>query len=182
MQRDVAKQSSQSVAKSQTVAITNGAGLQNSSGRKARLCAQNRRGAGASPVAKIVSLRRCNKCRQSKPVSLFYPVRLGKYRPECKTCHCKAVRARRHSSLQSHAEIMARHRAKYPEREKARKAAQRAVKLGMIQKVKCAWCSGKRNLECAHTHYGKPLKVIIGCRPCHRAYDAGRLPAPRVLA
>lgn len=65
----------------------------------------------------------------------------------------------------------------------ARKAVQRAVARGALQKEPCANC-GALKVQAHHRDYARPLDVIWLCVPCHRKAEPKRpsyatIPPPR---
>lgn len=58
-------------------------------------------------------------------------------------------------------------KARYPDKERARKKLQRAVKDGYIKKKPCQLC-GLLNSQGHHEDYSKPLEVIWLCPVHHR--------------
>ncbi len=65
---------------------------------------------------------------------------------------------------------------KYPEKQKARKILNRAVKSGKIDRLPCAVCGkNEGRIEAHHEDYAKPLEVIWLCKPHHYLMDKGLL-------
>jgi len=63
------------------------------------------------------------------------------------------------------------YRKRYPERDRAHRAVQRAVREGKMVKPNICECCGKQtespNLDGHHEDYSKPLEVNWLCRQCH---------------
>lgn len=59
-----------------------------------------------------------------------------------------------------------RYKEDYPEKYKAHKIVQRAIKVGFLKKKKCKDC-GALKVQAHHTHYNKPLTVVWLCQSCH---------------
>lgn len=68
------------------------------------------------------------------------------------------------------------YRHKFPEKEKAHKKLQTAVRKGLILKMPCLICGNEKS-EGHHPDYTKPLEVIWLCRKHH--YQAHH-PAPAI--
>jgi hypothetical protein len=60
-----------------------------------------------------------------------------------------------------------RQKKRHPEKVKARKKLQRAVKSGRVSKEPCKDCGAAENLEGHHEDYSKPLEVTWLCKSCH---------------
>ena len=73
-----------------------------------------------------------------------------------------------------------RHRARFPERERARNAAARALASGVLIKRACeANGCGAEDVEMHHADYARPLEVQFFCRRHHVEAEAGRPPRGR---
>jgi hypothetical protein len=59
-----------------------------------------------------------------------------------------------------------RQRAKWPEKEVARKRVARAIASGKLTPQPCRGC-GDLGVEAHHTDYSRPLDVVWLCRRCH---------------
>ena len=59
---------------------------------------------------------------------------------------------------------------KYPERQRARRAAQRALKTGRFKSRRCEVC-GALPSEMHHPDYSEPLKVVFLCKRHHVVAD-----------
>ena len=126
-------------------------------------------------------MKTCFKCSRRLPLDEFYrhpfmgDGRLGK----CKPCTRKDVQenymARRDQYLAyersrytpERIQGIAASKARHPERDRARKVVQNALKRGRLVKSPCGDC-GAVKVEGRHEDYSKPLEVIWLCRICHR--------------
>jgi len=68
-----------------------------------------------------------------------------------------------------------RQKERHPEKVKARRKAQRAVKKGYLEKQPCVNCGSTENLEAHHEDYDKPLDVTWLCKRCHKDYHDGKI-------
>ena len=62
-------------------------------------------------------------------------------------------------------------RKKNPEKVKAQRLIQYAVRCGYLKKKPCEKC-GKKKVEGHHDDYSKPLKVRWLCTSCHQRYHS----------
>lgn len=77
---------------------------------------------------------------------------------------------REHRQMQT--AIHNRTRKKYPEKVKAYRIVERALKQGKIKKpTTCPFCGEKIKLFAHHDDYRKPLDVRWCCRACHKGLD-----------
>lgn len=69
-----------------------------------------------------------------------------------------------------------RHRQRHPDKDRARRAVQRAVREGKLSKPECCErCKGQaapRDLHGHHDDYSKPLEIKWLCRTCHKLEHA----------
>lgn len=129
----------------------------------------------------------CFKCKKEKPLTDFYAhpwMRDGRLN-KCKECTKKDVqdnyankreqyskydRARqqnpeRRKKKQEYLEV---HRKKYPEKNRARRMVQYALKNRILTKKPCQTCGTTENIHAHHTDYSKPLEVEWYCGKHHR--------------
>ena len=130
--------------------------------------------------------KRCFKCGEVRPLDDFYRYRMmaDGHLNKCKSCAKRDVANR---YVAKRAEISARvsemrtpeqramaqegrrrHRARHPERERARAAVTRAVGSGRLQRRPCEAC-GEAETQAHHEDYSRPLDVVWLCFVCHRA-------------
>jgi hypothetical protein len=63
-----------------------------------------------------------------------------------------------------------RYAAKYPQKDRARKALSAAVRRGVLDRPdSCSRCGGPGRPEGHHDDYTRPLDVAWLCKPCHVA-------------
>jgi len=137
--------------------------------------------------------KRCFKCGVLKPLSDFYahPQMADGHVNKCKDCNKADVRAnyrRRLDYYRGYDRVRqrtperramqqaagARHRARYPQKDRARQKLRRAVRAGKIERGPCADC-GDMFAEAHHPDYSKPLDVVWLCRICHQKREARRI-------
>lgn len=64
-----------------------------------------------------------------------------------------------------------RHRMKYPEKERARNLATKAIRSGRIKLKRCSVVGCKRtDIQAHHVDYAKPLEVVSICRYHHTKF------------
>ena len=119
----------------------------------------------------------CPKCKQEKPLSEFYKNRSRKdgLQAWCKDCfrgyqraYCRTERGRE-NHLRADRKADRKRRLLYPEKTKARRALQYAVKSGrLIRPTICEDCFQERFVYGHHEDYiNKPLEVKWLCGDCH---------------
>ena len=65
-------------------------------------------------------------------------------------------------------------RARHPEKDRARRAVNRAVAQGKLARGGCQVC-GRARAEAHHEDYGKPLDIVWLCREHHTGLHHGKL-------
>lgn len=137
-------------------------------------------------------MKRCGDCGDTKPLTEFYrhPKTADGREADCKECKRKQVKARREANRELHsrrdqereqdpwrkaqkAEAQRRHRAKHPEKYKARGAVRSALRNGTLKREPCRHCGNPRS-QAHHTDYSRPLDVVWACFKCHREHEHGQ--------
>lgn len=138
-------------------------------------------------MTNIMAEKICFKCGLLKPLSDYYkhPQMADGHLNKCKECNKKDVKKnyrnniehyqeydlKRNSSLErkdSAAEKQKQHRAKNPDKYKARTAVSNALRDKRLFKQPCKYCNSTEKLQAHHYDYSKPLDVIWVCFKCHR--------------
>ena len=136
-------------------------------------------------------MKQCNKCKEIKSLTGFYtdrskPDGLTTYCKPCKNEGIKKYRetdAGRTVQRKANAKYRAteagkavqrkahtKQRKLYPEKYKARKAVECAIRYGkMTPPDTCSICWHDGKIEAHHPDYAKPLEIEWVCRPCHLA-------------
>lgn len=137
--------------------------------------------------------KKCSRCGKTKPLSEFSKnaSKKGGHNSVCRECTAVSgrqwyeankeltrSRARewRKENREGYGAAQKRHRAKYPEKIKARRVVQYAVHLGKLPRVaslKCFHCENQAQHYHHHKGYAKEhwLDVVPVCSPCHSALD-----------
>lgn len=137
-------------------------------------------------------MKTCFKCGQSKPLDQFYrhPQMGDGHLNKCKDCAKRDVqenyrmrrdekraydrsRAKTPERKRFAAEARKLHRARYPEKTKARNAVAKALRGGRLEKKPCEICGDPKS-QAHHEDYSKPLEVQWLCVMHHYAVH-GRL-------
>lgn len=93
----------------------------------------------------------------------------------------KRLRQRSHAAVLRDRKKVAKYRAMYPEKEKAKRALAAAVRRGALTRPSvCCRCNktptirrdGRSGLHGHHADYSKPFDVMWLCAPCHAAEHA----------
>ena len=144
-------------------------------------------------------MKKCTKCGLDKPVDDFYVMKpaTGYRAAECKECTKTRVKkhyadtipqqhayeANRNATPERKAALQKRmrfHRARNPDKYKARTAVNNAVRDGRLFRLPCA--CGSLKVQAHHADYSKPLDVKWVCFRCHREKEHGQTvtstPAP----
>jgi len=135
--------------------------------------------------------KRCRgQCGQVLPVSAFYGYtndNTDKYlSSKCKQCTKEVVKTNRKDNAEYYrvyeltrqrpagytTTASQKHRAKYPERYKARTAVNNAIRDKRLTKQPCMVC-GSKNVEAHHRDYRKPLEVEWRCSKHHLRVTPG---------
>jgi hypothetical protein len=137
----------------------------------------------------------CFKCGCELPLDQFYkhPSTSDGHLGKCKDCTKRDMELHRLLNPEAHAErerkrnataarkatkrkAADRHRAKYPEKYKARNAVGNAVRDGrLIKPPECKKCGKPGKVEAHHEDYSRPLDVEWWCFSCHRLHGHGQL-------
>lgn len=143
--------------------------------------------------------RQCSQCGVVKPLEEFYPIRRGspKRRRNCKTCCAVTLKAGRDKDLQQRryeswkvrnarrvkgykrkytethrldtAQRTVRWRKANPEKTRAHRAVQNALRSGKLRRpARCRQCNSRGTLHGHHADYSRPLEVLWLCELCHR--------------
>lgn len=113
-------------------------------------------------------MKTCKTCRVEKDESEFYKHKLTKdgLRPSCKQCGIEATKQWQRdnpAAVNAKAKLQ---REKYPDREKARRAVNNAVRDGRLLKQPCH--CGETKVQAHHEDYSKPLDIEWLCIKHHR--------------
>lgn len=134
----------------------------------------------------------CRTCGETKQTSGFYAIGTTYFVKDCKECYKARVKRRYYKK---HADVcayerkrwkdprrreyamkkMREHRAKNPEKTKARNAVANAIRDGRIIKpTTCPHCGSTERIQAHHHDYTKPLDVAWACFKCHRSKYHGQ--------
>lgn len=120
----------------------------------------------------VATGKRCPRCMEHKTAEAFSRRRNGGMQPYCKPCASQNVRdwMERGNNRQRLYESVQRSKARYPEKEAARKVFRAAVDSGRLVAGPCEvgqGCAGV--IEGHHDDYSKPLEVRWLCKFHHEA-------------
>ena len=135
-------------------------------------------------------MKRCTKCKETKPFSGFHPDKRNKdgLQSHCRLCcnrsrkrysqtkegkisHRRACKkySQTKEGKESHQRNTQIHNDKYPEKYAARWAISNAIATGKITRPTiCPSCSTEIFVEAHHPDYDKPLDIDWACSECHR--------------
>lgn len=134
-------------------------------------------------------MKTCKTCGETKSRADFYRASRASdgLSSECKTCSRQRARRWRYNNYDrakatwqqswskadpskraAHGALAREHKARHPERIKARAALNRAIKAGTIVRQPCSEC-GAPEANGHHHDYSKPLEVEWLCSACHGA-------------
>jgi hypothetical protein len=135
-------------------------------------------------------VKRCFKCGDFKSLGQFYahPEMSDGTLGKCKECTKLDVRLNRQTNPRARAydtaraqmphrvalrrRIVARWNEQHPKWDKAKAAANNAVRDGkIVRQTICEGCGLKNRLEKHHPDYDRPLLVLWLCKPCHAIAD-----------
>ena len=110
--------------------------------------------------------KKCKTCGELKPLSEYNKRGRAKdgLQYNCKSCRRIARVSNKGRAYRQN------YRSKYPERDKANRAIERAVKNGDIKKEACQVCNEVK-VEAHHEDYSKLLDVDWLCHTHHRQRD-----------
>lgn len=126
-------------------------------------------------------MKECFKCGETKPLTEFYKHKQMKdgHLNKCKECNKVDVRKNRAENVEYYREYdrargnrqdagyVKEYRAKYPNKYKAHKLVQSAIRSGNLHKEKCSVCAINENIVAHHDDYLKPLNVRWMCQAHH---------------
>ena len=94
-----------------------------------------------------------------------------------RSCAAKLSNLNRHSvPITRNAEHTRRDKARYPERDLARKLVQRAIKAGhIVVPDECEECFDAVKLEGHHEEHESPYLIIFVCKKCHAFFDKNKI-------
>lgn len=119
-------------------------------------------------TAAFAPVKLCTKCQTVLPIENFYR---NQGRPDGRDSYCSECRLGVQKSptvMGQLRAISARHRARHPERERARQIANRAIRSGTLTKGPCQFNGcGVLDVQAHHPDYSKPLEVVWLCREHH---------------
>ncbi len=137
-------------------------------------------GFGISKTGRLGRKRLCKPClaRRERTWRKEHPERVRSWgrRWRAKNIASISIRKRkwRIENREKEREHNRRYRLKHPERAKARRAAQTAIRQGLLEIGPCENCGlehveglPRRPIEAHHEDYGRPLEVRWLCRACH---------------
>lgn len=121
----------------------------------------------------IDGMKMCRTCKQVLSVEMFVVDRSRKdgLLGDCKPCKKVKLEMWRAAKPGYNVKHVAKFKRNNPEKVKAHKKAQRALKKGRITWMPCSVC-GSANSEMHHEDYSLPLEVIWFCRLHHAEYHA----------
>jgi len=142
-------------------------------------------------MSELVVTKKCCRCKKFKEVSKFCKSSryTSGYRSECKTCKKISDKKyyRRHKGQQKqyqqhyrksstgktiHYLQTQRYNYRYPDKAKAHRVTNNAVRYGKLPKPGeqiCKRCKKRKAQQYHHPDYSKPLDVIPLCRRCHKS-------------
>lgn len=139
-------------------------------------------------------MKTCKSCQVEKDESAFYahPKSADRLDHRCKECVKVAVKANyairrpekseyerqraRTPERRAHGTKASRaHRARNPERYKARTAVGNALRDGRLTRGPCKHCGSTEKVQAHHHDYNKPLDVEWVCFKCHREQEHGQV-------
>ncbi len=124
----------------------------------------------------------CSSCDEEKPSSQFTHDRTARDRRHHRCLACERIRTRQRNRTGALAESITRWQERNPEKVRAHRILQAAVRRGEIQRQPCAVC-GAKGVHGHHEDYSRPLDVDWLCLHCHHErHRLERLFGPGQLA
>ena len=128
--------------------------------------------------------KQCFRCKQEKDISEFYahPEMKDGFLGKCKECTKQDVKINRASKREQYSEydhkrnknrreymrnMNRKHRKAYPEKAKAHRMVNNAIRDGKIVRQPCIYCGNPKS-QAHHEDYNKPFEVEWLCFKCHR--------------
>ena len=134
------------------------------------------------------TVKTCFKCLREQDLSQFYkhPRMQDGHLNKCKDCarldastnykhkrqqysEYDKMRERRPERKQQKRSALKTHRAKHPERNRARSRVASALRSGLLHRLPCKLCGSEKS-QAHHEDYLKPLDVEWLCFVCHREH------------
>ena len=130
-------------------------------------------------------MKRCIKCGAEKPLTDFYMKNkaTNRFDSKCKPCHMDDVRDyraehpeyfrmidRRRGMMPHRVAARAKWATEHPDRFKARKIVQNAIRRGRLVRLPCVVCGKKAQGH--HPDYSRPLEVVWLCPTHHQQTHA----------
>jgi len=119
--------------------------------------------------------RFCYDCKTHLPISMFYKNK-GAHGGLCTRCKlCSRIRNKHLDRRVSNAKKQRDYVLRYPERQSARNAVNKAILRGEIKRQPCEKC-GEQLAHAHHDDYSKPLDVRWLCHAHHVEAHTGMIP------
>lgn len=119
----------------------------------------------------------CTQCKIEKPLAEFSKQATCKDGLHCWCKACVSVYMRspkvketqwRYNQTPQRKEAYKRYRQEYPEKEKAHRIVNHAIRDGKLESsIFCEFCGLPAKTEGHHADYAKPLEIDWLCRKCH---------------
>lgn len=113
-------------------------------------------------------MKTCRICKEEKPLTAFvkYARMPDGLETRCRECNRTRIRKIRDKNPGYNSEHTKKFKLQNPEKRKAHRAVEYALRTGKLVKAPCIVC-GERNAETHHEDYSRPLDVMWLCRKHH---------------